>query len=123
MVVTAYPQLNILPIHALEESTYMISGTITDEDGALAVPKTRIAWTLSALIRSVLSTIATGSTASSSAFNTVLSGATHLALQANERTHGLRLFDVSTTYDSSLGNDLPLKDGVRFLIDNLASVT
>ena len=121
MAITAYPQLGLLPVHALEESTYMINVAFSDEDGSSVTPKSRIAWILNALISSTLSVIATGSTAAVAAIDIILSG-DDLAMQTNERNYGLRLFDVITTYDSSLGANLPLKAGVKFIIDNLAGI-
>lgn len=118
---TQYPQLDLLPLHAIEESTYIINLTFTDEDGGSVTTKGRVVWQLLSLISGSLSTIATGSTAATASADIVLSGS-DLDLFTGENNYGLRLFDVATTYDSSLGSDLPLRDGVRFLVDNLGSI-
>lgn len=118
---TPYPQLDLLPIHAKEESTYMINLAFNEEDGGSATTKGRVVWQLLSLISGSLSTIATGSTTATAGTDIVLSGS-DLDLFTGESNHGLRLFEVATTYDSSLGSDLSLKGGVRFLVDNLGSV-
>jgi len=118
---TQYPQLDLLPLHAIEESAYVINLTFTDEDGGSVTTKGRVVWQLLSLISGSLSTIATGSTAATASADIVLSGS-DLDLFTGENNYGLRLFDVATTYDSSLGSDLPLRDGVRFLVDNLGSI-
>lgn len=110
----------IIDVNAIEGSTYVVTATFTDAIGEAVTPKT-LAWTLSTTggtvvnERSQISVVAT-----SNVVNIVLSG-DDLKL----RTTGdnkKRVLTFEGTYDSELGDDLPLKDQIIFSIYDLIKV-
>ena len=111
--------MTTLTTKALEKSTYIITAAFTDEDGAAVIPDS-IAWTLTDSSGNVVnsrSSVAVAVPAAS--INIVLSGA-DLAIQ---RAGILgRILTIEAVYDSSLANDLPLKDEIHFEILPLVNV-
>ena len=108
-------------IDAGEESTLVITANFTDENGDEVTPKTGF-WTLSDLDGTVINdrtNIVIGSLASE--IDVVLSG-DDLALQSASDT-GRRAFLIKATYDSALGNDLPLNEEVQFDINDFVKIT
>jgi len=108
--------------HAIEESTFIITASFTDEDGNAVAPDTAI-WTLTdkdgTVINSRSNVTITNPTNSE---DIVLSG-DDLALQIGESNIAIRILTVEATYDSDAGSDLPLKESVEFIIDNLLKIT
>lgn len=110
-----------LETHAKEESTYVITVNFTDEDDEAVVPDT-IVWTLTDTAGTVINSRENVVVAvPDSEIDIVLSG-DDLAIQSGEVNQGVRTLTVEATYDSTLGNDLPLKESVRFIVDNLLVV-
>lgn len=106
--------------NAIEGSTYAITVTFRDDEGALVVPSSAT-WTLSDPCGDVINArdgIAIGSLASS--VTVVLSG-NDLDLVDDDDT-GERIFTVEAVYSSDLGNDLPMKSEVTFTITALVNV-
>lgn len=115
---------NLTAIQANEESTYVITAAFTDEDGASVLPDS-INWTLTDSSGNIINSreqVAVSVPAES--INIVLSG-DDLALQAGETDEAKvqRVLTIEAVYDSSYGNNLPLKDQAVFEIYNLTYIT
>src|SRR6056297_306462 len=118
-------------ITACEEGVYKISFIIQDESDNITVPGT-ISWQLSNNIGEVINsntfasndisgtqeTITIGDL-TGSGFVVLLQG-DDLAFQSSY-DDGQRVFAISATYDSSLGDDLPFKSELTFNITNLVN--
>jgi hypothetical protein len=103
-----------LDAHAIDQSTYVVVASFTDEDGAAVAPNT-ITWTLMDEAGNVInSRSAVVVAAPASSINIVLSGDD---LDPAESKH--RVIRIDATYDSTLGNDLPLIETANFIIDDL----
>lgn len=110
-----------LTTRAIERSTFIVTAAFTDKAGAAVVPDS-IKWTLTDEVGRVInsrSDVAIAIPASS--VDIVLHGA-DLALR-DATDMGGRVLTVEVVYDSTEGNDLPLKDEARFRIAPLVKVT
>jgi hypothetical protein len=108
-----------LATHAKEESTYVVVATFKDEDGALVTPQT-ITWTLTDLHGTIINNRKDVAVASpASAVNIVLSGSD---LSTQRASSAERLLAIEATYDSDLGNGLPLCSEVKFIIDGIVGI-
>lgn len=109
--------------YANENGTYVVNIQPTDEDGDAVTPKT-LTWTLTDEDGSVINSRQDVTISSlSTSMDVILSGA-DLAIQAGETDPVvLRKFAIKGTYDSSLGNDLPLTDEATIGINNLAAIS
>lgn len=109
-----------LTTSAIERSTFVVTADFTDHAGAPVVPVS-MAWTLtdgSGAVVNSRSAVTISPLASS--VNIVLSGADLALPSAGDP---VRVLTLQGTYDSSLGNGLPLKDEVRFAIVGLEAVS
>ena len=106
--------------NAIEESTYVITASFVDEDGDAVVPNAGLVWSLTTLEGVEVNSRTDEAIASASSVDIVLSG-DDLALVDGKDTY--LILTVEGTYDSVLGNDLPIKDSAQFLIKNLIKVT
>jgi hypothetical protein len=106
-----------LSTEAIEESTYPVTVSFTDEAGAAVIP-TAATWTLSDKNGNVVNSREDVVISSLAASVTIVLSGDDLAL-SNGR---IRKLTIKATYNSSLGNGLPLKDEVTFLITNLVNV-
>lgn len=103
---------------ATEESTYVVTATFTDEDGAAVVPK-EITWTLTDSEGTVINSRKAVSITPAASVDIVLSGAD---LDVTETRNGVREILISALYDSALGADLPLNAAAVFIVENLAGL-
>jgi len=101
---------------ANEKSTFALELAITDENGDPLTPNT-LTWTLTNLAGNVINERAGIEFATPASTVTVVLTGDDLALP--ERADPLRVVTLEGTYDSDLGNDLPLKEEVQFTIRNL----
>lgn len=106
-----------LQTHATEDSTYVVTAAFTDEDGDDVIPET-ITWTLTdddtgAVVNS-REDIAVATPAAS--IDILLQGDDLEPLALDRKK---LLLTVTTTYDSSLGSDLPGVFQVWFVVDAL----
>lgn len=107
-----------LTTHAVEESTFIITASFTDEDGNAVTPST-LKWTLTDDAGNVINSREDVSIAPASSVDIVLSG-DDLALSGYGPA--FRILTIEGTYSSDAGSDLPLKDSVKFVVDNLVAV-
>lgn len=108
--------LLISPISLVKRSTGAVVHTFTDENGAGVTPTSDITWTLTDPAGTVY---ATGtSPATGSVITVVLSGDD---LDLPENIDSIRVFTACTTYSSSLGDNLPIRNSLLFVLKNAGS--
>lgn len=108
-----------LSAHALEQATFGITLSFTDEDGAALTPNSGLVWTLTDVSGNVINSREDESITAGSTITIVLSG-DDLAIGTNGKE---RVVTVQGTYNSDLGTNLPLIQEVRFFIDDLLIVS
>lgn len=106
---------------AQEEGTYVISFSLTDEDGEAIIP-TALAWTLSDEDGATINDRADVDIDPPVASGDIVLKGADLALQTGEAHYGLRVLTLEGTYNSDLGSGLLLKEEVWFRVDNLVNV-
>lgn len=113
-----------LTVHAIEESTYVITVSFTDEDGNPKTP-TSVIWSLTDKNNNIINSREDKVAiivAPATSVEIVLSG-DDLAMQAGEWSGVKRILTVEAVYDSALGIGLPLKESAHFTLDNLVAVS
>ena len=106
---------------ANESGTYAITVSFTDEDGAAVVPNSPLTWSLTKADRvTIVNSRVNVSITPASSITIVLTG-DDLAKDAGQLI-SWRYLVIEGTYNSTLGNDLPLKDHLRFPIVDIAKV-
>lgn len=108
---------------AVEQSTFAITASFTDDLGAPVVPNAGLTWSLYkkvAGIETVVNSRLNVAITSAASVTIVLQGA-DLAIVAGEPKS--RWLLLSGTFNSSLGANLPLRENVSFRIVNLIGVT
>ena len=108
---------------AMEEGTYVVTLSFTDETGQAVAPSAAT-WTLTDNAGTVINSRDTVTISSpATTVNIVLSG-DDLAVQSGETGYYLeRRILVEATYSSNLGTDLPMKWEGAFNVKNLTAVT
>ena len=107
----------VLTVKAVEKSTYVVTAAFTDEDGAAVVPASPVVWTLTDADGTQ---IATGSVPAAAEVIIVLT-CDDLAVTEQVKTTQ-RIIIVETTYDSSLGSGLCLRDSATFFLENIMGI-
>jgi hypothetical protein len=107
-----------LSAHAIEQGTYAITVAFTDDTGDAVIPNAGTTWKLTDVSGNVINSRSAVDITEAASVVIVLSGA-DLAIGTNGKE---RVLYVSGTYNSDLGNNLPLKQEVRFYIDDLVNV-
>lgn len=108
---------SVLPTHAVEKSTYVVTVTFTDENGAACDPVS-MTWTLTDSAGTVVNSREDVVVAApASVVKVVLSGN-----DLDPTSDAMRYLTVEGTYNSDLGSGLPFKDQAQFVIDNLLAV-
>ena len=110
-----------LSTKAAEGSTYVITASFTDEDGAAEVP-TAISWTLTNNSGTVINSRTKVAIAVPAASIDIVLGGLDLVL-ASAADNGQRVLLIEATYNSALGNGLTLKDEVKFAVEDFVLVT
>ena len=107
-----------LSIHAKDKSTYIVIAAFTDQDGNAVTP-TSVKWTLSDSAGNTINDRYEVSETPAASVAIVLTGEdlAHLG------DYLPRVVTVEALYDSvTYGNDLPLKDSIEFIIDDIIVV-
>lgn len=106
-------------IEAIEESTLIINAAFKDEDGNAEDVKT-LTWTLTDKDGTIINTREQIAVVTPSSTEDIVLSGDDLSIVAGETAANVeRRFLVEATYDSDLGDDLPLKDSCKFYIRNL----
>jgi len=106
----------ILTTKANDKSTFVINCTFKDEDNLAVIPNV-ITWTLTDEDGTVINSRTAQSVTPGASVDIALSG------DDLKRSDGaIRILTVEATYNSSLGNNLPLKDQVKFRISDLTVI-
>jgi len=104
--------------HAKEGSTYIVNAAFTDEEGDDAVPDS-VVWTLrDAITEDIINSREDVSETPAASVDILLYGA-DLTLFTGETNQVLRELIVEAIYDSVLADDLPLRNSVRLIIDEV----
>lgn len=106
--------------HATEKSTFVITVNFSDENGDPTTINSGGVWHLTDRDGNIINSKEDQAIAVGQSADIVLTG-DDLALP--DPTDNLRIVTIEATYDGTLGNDLPLRDAVRFYIDNLLKIT
>lgn len=111
---------------AKEKSTFIIDVSFTDENDEATTP-TAMVWSLTTTTGTIINSrdqVAVDPGDLASTISIVLSG-DDLAMQSGETSYRFvkRLFIVEATYNSDLGNDLPINDDAEFTLKNLNVIT
>lgn len=106
--------------NAIEESTYAITISFTDDTGAAVVP-TSATWTLTDAQGTVVNSRSAVTISSLAASKTIVLSANDLSLAGYFGKD--RILTVEAVYTSSLGSGLPMKQEVRFTITDLLNVS
>jgi len=109
----------VMDDEAIEESTFVIAVSFLDENGNAVAPNNGLKWHLTDLFGNIVNSREDVAITPATTVTILLMG-DDLALP--NRSDPLRVVTVEGTYNSSLGNDLPLKDEARFRIRNLVKV-
>lgn len=104
-------------IKAIEKSTYVITVSFTDENGAAVTPDAGLNWSLTDMNGNYINSRQDVVISPATSVNVVLSG-DDLKL-TGAKDSGRRVLTVQGTYDSTLGSDLPLKGETQFDITDL----
>ena len=104
--------------HAKEESTYIVTAAFTDEDAAVVIPDS-VKWSLlNPSTGDIINSKEDESETPAASVDIVLSG-DDLVFLTKESNQAVREVVVNAVYDSVLQNNLPLRNNVRFLIDEI----
>jgi hypothetical protein len=106
----------ISSIAMVKRSTGAVVLSFTDENGAGVTPTSDITWTLTDPAGNVYATGAAPATGS--VITVVLSGDD---LDLPENKDSIRVFTACTTYSSSLGDNLPIRNSLLFVLKNAGS--
>jgi hypothetical protein len=109
---------------APERGTYVVRASFADENEDAVTPNSGLTWTLTDAQGTVVNSRLAVSIVAASTVNIVLTG---LDLALGDELFGkTRKLLIEGTYNSSLGNNLPIKEEITFTIANftkLAGIT
>ena len=104
--------------HAKEESTYIITAAFTDEDAEAVIPDS-VEWSLlNPSTGAVINSREDVSETPAASVDILLYG-DDLVFLTKETNQAVRELVVNAVYDSVLQNNLPLRNNVRFIIDEI----
>ena len=106
--------------HAIEKSTFVITVGFTDEAGDPVTINSGGVWHLTDRDGIIINSKEDQAITPAQSANIVLSGDDLALPDVNDN---LRIVTIEATYDGTLGSNLPLRDSVRFYIDNLIKIT
>ena len=125
-----------LETDANEQSTFVVIAPFRDEEGTAVTPNTGLTWSLFRLDGTAVNSRTDVSIIPSASVAIVLSDADLEIFEDDpieevyihgigkmNMQYGVRVVSVSGTYNSSAGNDLPIRDQVLFRVVNLIGVT
>ncbi len=113
--------VQVLAVKAKEKSSFTIQFTFYSAVTGEAVTPTSVTWSLRTKSGDVVNNRNTISATPAETVTIVLNGDDLRLFSKDDNSHARRL-TVEAIYDSSLGNDLNLRDEVEFHIDPLLGV-
>ena len=108
-----------LPLAAVEKSTYFPVASFLDEDGNAEDVKT-LKWTLTDILGTIINGRDGVEVVAPSSVETIVLSDGDLAVFSNDRLR--RIITFEATYDSALGNDMPLNGAAEFPIVQLVAI-
>jgi hypothetical protein len=109
---------------ALEESSFTLSVSFTDDDGNAVTPNAGLNWTLTDRTgKTVINSRETVIITPASTVYITLSGKDLSLLSTEKAKHLSRILTIQGTYDSSLGVGLSIVDECHFTVENLVYIT
>jgi hypothetical protein len=105
--------------HAIERSTFVITASFFDESATPVAATVTGTWKLTDYSGNVINSRSAEAFGPATTLNIVLTDEDLIGVAETP----LRRITIEGTYDSSLGNDLSLRDQVTFTVDNLDQVT
>lgn len=117
--------MNISTTVVKEQGTAVVSCVFTDEDSNSVAPDT-LTWTLTDRAGTVINSredvaVEEGDLAATT--NIVLSGDDLSVLSTETKAYVERIMTIKGTYDSTYGNNLPLRYELMFYVENLTNQT
>jgi len=112
--------VSVLTTRAKEESTYIITVAIEDEDGNAVAPSTMY-WTLTDADGTVINSRSAVEIAIPESSNDIVLTGDDLAV--TESGDAVRELAVWGTYDSDAGVGLSFSDAIRFVVDQIVGIT
>jgi len=107
--------------HAQEQSTYIVSTSFLDSEGAAITP-TSVIWTLTDEHNTIINGRDAVNVPSPTPVVDIVLAGDDLAI-LEDRPVCVRYLTIEALYDSAHGTDLPIKDQIVFYVDNLRAVT
>lgn len=111
--------MDTLGTYAAEESTYVVTVSYTDEDGAAVTPNT-VTWTLKDEDGNVVNSRLNVSIATPGTSNDIVLYGDDLAILKGKSLEK-RILSIDADYDSAAGSGLPLHGEVAFFVQNLSN--
>lgn len=106
---------------AVERSTYVVTVSFTDEDGNAVTPNAGLKWSLvQEDKRTAVNSRSDVALTPGTSVDIVLEGA-DLVVDA-EKDYTWRYLVVEGTYDGAIGSNKPIKDHLKFPVQNIAKV-
>ncbi len=109
----------ILLTQALANNTYVVSAAFTDEDGSEVTPNDDCLWSLKDLSGNVINSRTAVAIAESTSVDIVLSGDDLAAISNQAEDDGIRVVEITGTYDSDAGSGISLDKSVQFVIADI----
>jgi hypothetical protein len=109
-----------LTTHAVEESTYTVTVSFTDDAGVAVTPNAGLTWKLTDGLANVINSRSAVSITPGTSVTIVLTG-DDLALTGTLGRE--RYITIEGTYNSDAGTNLKLKEQIKFIVDDLIAVS
>jgi hypothetical protein len=109
-----------LSTKAVEQSTYIVTASFTDEDGGVVVPDS-LQWSLVDEFGDAVNGRKDVSVTSPQSSEDIVLSGDDLVIDAG-RDEQTRWLVIEGTYTSTAGSGLPIKDQVEFIVTNLRKV-
>ena len=112
----------LLQKQAIEKSTYVVNVAFMNELGQPVTPVSA-SWSLRDNKGNVINNREIVNITSPEVSEDILLTGNDLTLQPDEHERGERVLTIEATYNSSMGNILPMKEEFRFFVTNLIGVS
>lgn len=110
-----------LDSYAVEQSTFAIVATFTDEADDALTPDS-ITWSLCNEAGKIINSLQDEAIVTPASAVTIVLSGNDLQILDENNNFEIRYLEISAVYDSDIGSDLPLKDSAQFKVLNLKSI-